>query len=64
MDILVDTGADRGSYMSLAFYNIIAKWGRLATSVRKDGRGTLNAATPPSNNPPPPFEYQVPPSCH
>ena len=31
VDILVDTGADRGSYMSLAFYHMIAKWGILVT---------------------------------
>ena len=53
VDTLVDTGADRGSYISLAFYHMIAKLGRLVTSVRNDGKGILNAATPPSNNPTP-----------
>ena len=33
VDILVDTGADGGSYMSLAFYHMIDKWGRLVTSI-------------------------------
>ena len=38
--------------MSLEFYHIIDKWGRLVTSIRKDGKGTLNAANPPPSNPP------------
>ena len=53
VDILVDTRADRASYMSLAFYHMMAKWARLVASVRKDGKGILNAAAPPSNNPTP-----------
>ena len=42
VDILVDTGADGASYMSLAFYHMIDKWGRLVTSI-------LPRAIPPSN---------------
>ena len=38
--------------MSLTFYYIKDTWGRLITSTRKDGKGTLNAANPRSNNPP------------
>ena len=58
VDILVETGADGGFYMFRAFYHMIAKRGRLVTSVRKDGKGTLNAATLPSNKPTPlTFEY-------
>ena len=41
------------NYMSLAFYHMIAKWGRLVTSVRKGGKGILNAAAPSPNNPTP-----------
>ena len=51
VDILVDTEADGGSYMSLEFYHIIDKWGRLVTFIRKDGKGTLNAANPPRATP-------------
>ena len=39
--------------MSLAFYNMIDKWGRLVTSIGKDGQGALDAANPPSNKTPP-----------
>ena len=38
--------------MSLAFYHMIDKLGRLVTSIRKNGKGTQNAASPPSINPP------------
>ena len=49
VDILVDTGAGGSSYMSLAFYHMIAKWGRLVTSIRKDGQGALHAVNPSSS---------------
>ena len=52
MDILVGMGAGGGSYMSLTFCHMIAKWGRLVTSIRKDGQGALHAASPPSNKTP------------
>ena len=52
VDILVETRADRGSYMSLAFDHMIDKLGRLVTSIRKGRKVTLNASNPPSNNPP------------
>ena len=39
--------------MSLAFYHMMAKWARLVTPVRKDGKGILNVAAPPSDNPTP-----------
>ena len=35
--------------MSLAFYHMIAKRGRLVTSIRKHGQGALHAGNPPSN---------------
>ena len=41
------------SYMSLAFYHMIAKWGRLAMSIRTDGKGALHAVSLLSNNPTP-----------
>ena len=47
MDTVVDTETGEGSYMSLAFYHMIAKGGRLVTSIRNDGQGALHAATPP-----------------
>ena len=53
VEVLVDTGAVEGSYMSLAFYHMIAKWGRLVTSIIKDGQGALHAANPPLNKTPP-----------
>ena len=54
LDILVDTGAGGGgSYMSLDFYHMTARFGRSVTAVTKHGRGALHAANPPSNKTPP-----------
>ena len=52
VDILIDTWAGGGSYVFLAFYHMIANWGILVTSLRKDGQGALHAANPPSNKTP------------
>ena len=53
VDILVDTGAGGGSYMSLAFYHMTARLGKSVTALTKHGRGALHAASPLSNKTPP-----------
>ena len=49
VDILVDTGAGGGSYMSLVFYHMTARLGRSVNALTKHGRSALHAAESPSN---------------
>ena len=43
VDIIVNTGAGKVSYMSLAFYHMTARLGRSVTPLTKQGRGAPHA---------------------
>jgi len=46
IDLLLDTGGDGGSYMSVSLYCTLRKWGGVSQKLRTKGKGSLHAANP------------------
>ena len=53
VEILLDTGAGGGSYMSVALYCTLRQWGGVSQKLSTRGKGALHAANPTHCNIPP-----------
>ena len=53
IEILLDTGAGGGSYMSIALYCTLRQWGGVSQKLSTQGKGALHAANPTHRNIPP-----------